>query len=110
MESYRNEDGIENGPYYVEAPTQVSDSGRCNLHDDIIGYPSKLKVCHILYNKKERSYQLDAVPTAAPLVLIERLLISVGYNQGTPSKVVNIVPRKRHLIVALTCQQIPKNT
>jgi len=29
-------------------------------------------------------HQLDAVPNAAPLVLIERLLISVGYNHGTP--------------------------
>lgn len=29
-------------------------------------------------------YQLDAVPKAAPLVLIDKLLISVGYSHGTP--------------------------
>lgn len=30
------------------------------------------------------AYQFDAVPKAAPLVRMDRLLISVGYNQGTP--------------------------
>lgn len=40
-----------------------------------------------------QTHQSVAVATAAPLVLIGRELISVGYSQGTPSMLIPKAPK-----------------
>jgi regulation of enolase protein 1 (concanavalin A-like superfamily) len=74
---------IENHPDEVEAPAQTSYSDWSDLHYYKIEYPIGGKVSRGL-DCFAYTYQFDAVASAEPLARIDRLFISVGYNQGTP--------------------------
>ena len=77
--------GVEDGPDDVEFPLQRLDADGSDLdnHDWV-----PIRAFHPISTQDERflqlKAQLDAVPSAAPLVLMLKLLISVGYSHGTP--------------------------
>lgn len=79
------------------------------MDDDIVRYPeSENGVTNQPRTLATVTDQLDAVPSAAPYVRIDKLLISVGYNQGTPchSQIAELYPTQN--AEPLTCQQTPK--
>lgn len=83
-DTYRDKDRIEDYPDNVESPTKTSNAQRCYLDNDKVRYPVSLLSATTIQRSNDRPNQLDAVAKAAPFVLIERLLTSVGYSHGTP--------------------------
>ena len=74
MKTYRNKDGVEEDPDQIKTPAQLGHvKGGGYLYNDIL---------------RERTWynQSKFGPGTfdAPLVRMAKLLISVGYNHGTP--------------------------
>lgn len=81
-----NEEAIQDRPDNIELPLQILDANLCDLDNHA---EQMLAECSSSERKSQThklKIQFVAVPSAAPLALIARPLISVGYSHGTPWK------------------------
>lgn len=85
-----DEGEVEDCPDDVELPAEGGDAWWCdfdNLLGDLLGSGSYCLHCRGGMRRRRTmklTIQFVAVPRAAPFVRMDKLLISVGYNQGTP--------------------------
>lgn len=79
----RKEEGVCNRPDDPESPAKVLNANRGDFNNDKVCHPEQVN--HRPFKDASLTCQFVPVARAAPLVLIGRELISVGYSHGTPN-------------------------